>query len=406
MNTLLLTLVVSLGALPVEVTTLDDQTSQGTLVSLVDGKLQIADETGETTSFSAETLMSVRPTKPPQPPATKATVWVELVDGSQLQATGYRVSGRTATVKLLDGSEIELSTRSIRTAVFNPQDIRLKKQWEDIVASQPKGDAIVLRKKGRDEAGQEFLDYLEGVLYDVTPEAVQFEFDGDKIEVKRDKVNLEAFVYFHPVGRELPEVVCRVADNRGNVWHAKELKLADEQLQLATAAGEQIAVSLAGIERFDFSAGKIVFLSDLEPLKAVWQPFLVTTQTSQSAAQLFGYRRDQGFDGQPLSIDGKVSSKGIAMHSRTELVFRLPGEFRRLEAVAGIDENQRTRGHVRLQILGDERILLDEEIDGDDDPRDISLDISGAGRLTIVVDYGKGQDIGDRLNLGGARVIK
>ena len=75
------------------------------------------------------------------------------------------------------------------------QNEKIAQQWVEIVASKRAADLIVVR---RDEA----IDYLEGVLGDVTPEAVQFKLEGDVVNVKRPRV--EGFLYFHPPGADLP----------------------------------------------------------------------------------------------------------------------------------------------------------------------------------------------------------
>ncbi len=72
----------------------------------------------------------------------------------------------------------------------------------------------------------------------------------------------------------------------------------------------------------------------------------------------------------------------------------------------GIDDAVRPRGHVRVEILADEKKVFDEIITGRDQPRPISLDLNGTKRLTILVDFGKDQDIADHLDLGDARLIK
>jgi hypothetical protein len=99
-------------------------------------------------------------------------------------------------------------------------------------------------------------------------------------------------------------------------------------------------------------------------------------------------------------------AKGLAIRSRTELVYRLPGGFRRLNAVAGIDPASSASGNVRLEIFGDDRLLLQTEVAGTDAPHDIDLDVEGIKRLRIVVDFGGNLDTGDWLNLCDARLVK
>jgi hypothetical protein len=45
-------------------------------------------------------------------------------------------------------------------------------------------------------------------------------------------------------------------------------------------------------------------------------------------------------------------------------------------------------------------------VKGNEAPRELALEIAGAKRIEILVDYGAGLDVGDRLNLCDIRVTK
>jgi hypothetical protein len=107
-----------------------------------------------------------------------------------------------------------------------------------------------------------------------------------------------------------------------------------------------------------------------------------------------------------LVLGGESYEKGLALHSRTEIVYRLPEGFRRLQMVAGIDDAVRDGGNVRLTITGDGKQLWDEALSGTDKPLPIDLDVSGVRRLTILVDFGLDLDVADHLLLCDARIVK
>ena len=75
--------------------------------------------------------------------------------------------------------------------------------------------------------------------------------------------------------------------------------------------------------------------------------------------QFYAPRFDRNFDGGPLQLGGTPYRKGLALHGRTELVYRLPDRFSRFRAVAGIDDAVRPGGKVRLVVRGDDKVLLD-----------------------------------------------
>ena len=123
-------------------------------------------------------------------------------------------------------------------------------------------------------------------------------------------------------------------------------------------------------------------------------------------AQFYAPRCDRSFDGGPLQLGGTQYRKGLALHGRTEFVYRLPHRFSRFRAVAGIDDAVRPGGRVRLVVRGDGRELLDAAVAGSDPPRPVDLDLTGIRRLTIVVDFGESLSTGDYLLLCNARLSK
>jgi len=149
-----------------------------------------------------------------QPAATSA--WVELVDGSRLEATRYAVKNRSATVHV-GGRVLTLDARAILSVRFQAPSPTLDRQWREIVAGGNRSDVAVLRRS------KTSLDQLEGVFHDITDEAVEFEYDEQRIAVRRSK--LEGIVYFHAVPRDLPKTVCEVLETDGSLWRVQALEL-------------------------------------------------------------------------------------------------------------------------------------------------------------------------------------
>jgi hypothetical protein len=84
----------------------------------------------------------------------------------------------------------------------------------------------------------------------------------------------------------------------------------------------------------------------------------------------------------------------------------VPEGFTHLVALAGIDDEVRPQGSVRLVVRGDEKVLFDEPISGGDAPKNIRLSIDGVRRLTILADFGDTNDVSGHLDLGNARLFK
>lgn len=394
MSPILLTALLAFAATEVEVQTLDGQVIAGPLVALTDESVTLETPAGPVPLEIAR-LIGLAPKAKPSARQQPA-VWVELVDGSRLVGQEYSVKDGQARLATPAGP-VELARRDLLWVRLQPETEALAPQWARIIEGRIDADVLVVR-------GAEALDHHKGVLHDVTAETVGFELDGERLPVKRPKVY--GLVYRHPEGRELPGARCSLTDGEGSRWMVRTLALEGDVLRWTTPAGVAAAMPVGLVARIDFSEGKIVFLSDLKPESVRWTPFFGTADNLPALAEFFAPRQDRALEPRPLKLAGKEYAKGLALHSRTEVTYRLARPFRRLAAVAGIDDRVRPGGHVQLVIRGDDKVLFDEMIAGTDPPKALDLDIAGVRRITVLVDFGKDLDVGDHLNLCEARVIQ
>jgi hypothetical protein len=158
----------------------------------------------------------------------------------------------------------------------------------------------------------------------------------------------------------------------------------------------------------------MTYLSELTPESLSYTPFF-PQPAKQPLLEKFGRPVfDRSFEGGPLRFIPAADSdaapaeytRGIALRSQTELVYRLPDAFRRFRTLAFIDARMQSNGNVKLSIFGDEKPLLETEVSGRAAPLEIDLDVEGVRRIKIVVGYGTDSDIADRLDLAEARVTK
>ncbi|OHB71265.1 MAG: hypothetical protein A2V70_08965 [Planctomycetes bacterium RBG_13_63_9] len=380
---------------PFEAQTLGGEVFVGPIVSLDAGRITIGTAEGPV-SLPTDDLMTVCLKAEPTPASPEPDVWVRLVDGSLLAAQQITVEGGRARITLDDGPIVELSTAGIAAVRLQGQSEVVAAEWSRILDMKIDADLLVVRRG-------EIVDYHKGVLHNVTDALVQFELDGDVLPVSRSKVH--GLVYYHPAGEALPETLCRITEAGGSQWSVHRLALPGE-LQWTTRGGLTVSRPLAMITRMDFSGGKVVYLSDLKPESVRFTPYFGTERDVPVLGEFRAVRMDVNLGSDPLQLGEKQYGKGLALHSRTRIVYRLPERFRRFKAVVGIDDGVRPHGHVRLVIHGDEKLLLDIALSGTDPPKPVDLDLGGVRRLAILIDFGDGLDVADHLDLCSARIIK
>ncbi|HEY2837617.1 MAG TPA: NPCBM/NEW2 domain-containing protein [Pirellulales bacterium] len=376
--------------------TLAGQSVTGALARVAEDKLVLTTPAGEQ-SFAMKDLLTV--TLPNEVKSSdKSAMSVALVDGSTLVVKSFTTKGDQATLQLADGTEAKAQTRAIDSVRYREQTGALVEQWNDIAKLDRPSDVIVLRKN-------DALDSLTGAIVEATPEFVNFEFDGDVIKVKMSRI--EGLLYHRPAKpAKAPAAVCVVNDTSGSRYRAAKLSIDGDKLVIGASAGLEISLPLSEVARLDFSQGNIQYIGDLKPESLVWTPYFGEANDN-AARQFYRPRVDRAQEGGgPLRVGGKEFKKGVALHSRTAIVYRLPDGFRTFRAIAGIDDRARPAGDVQLTILGDDRTLFEGRITGNDEPLPLELEVSGVNRLKIIVDFSEDLDLGDFLDLCEARILK
>lgn len=416
--TLALTAALAAGP-PVTVKSLVGATStKGTLTELTTSKVTL-EGTGAPRTLAAAELMWVEFPAPPKP-TEKPAVWIELLDGSKLLATAYTTTSGKAKIELTTRQSVEIPTRAIRHVRFREQlTPELAAQWREIVGTPATGDIVVIRKTSMRSVEQgdaepitvteQALDQVEGTIHDVGPDSVLFESDGEKIPVKREK--LDGLVYYQPAKREFSRGVCRLIDAGGSSWSLRDVQLAADNLKAATIGGISVEIPLTAVAKVDYSIGNVAFLADLEPdtgggdLTVSLQPAAM----SYKFGHVFRARSGPPLGADAFRIGGKKYDGGMSLHSPLSLVYRVPEGFRWLRALAGVDDSVIAPGRFDLVVLGDGKELLRRSYDGKLAQRQaepIDVDLAGVRRVTIVLDPADGQDFGDQLDLVDARFTK
>lgn len=404
--TLLATMPAQAAVPAVTVSTLDGKVYTGKIKQLAADALKVETADGEQ-SVPLANLLAVTPEKQPEPVAATSPVRVELTDGSQLVAEGYTAAGGTAKFAF-QGKPAEIRTRRVSSVRLQAPTPAIEEQWRKIrTEAQATGDLVLIRKG-------DAIDHVEGILGNVTDENVELDLDGSKVPVRRSRV--DGLIYFHRQSENLPDPLALVYLADGSQLAAAKVATSETGLAVDTLGGFKAEVPWEQLRKLDFSAGKIQYLNvalgavdgALLPDDEKVTEFLQLKTAFPAIREFYRPRSNSWGVRRPLKLQGQTYERGLALRSRTELVYRIRGKYRRFQAVAGIDESVAGQSNnVRLTILGDGRTLYDELIHGTDTPRDLDIDIAGVSRLEIKVDYGDdGLDSADLLNLCEARVTK
>ena len=159
------------------------------------------------------------------------------------------------------------------------------------------------------------------------------------------------------------------------------------------------------------------FLSDMSPERVEETgnpggdgPTLLTFQKDRTVSGGVLNMARSPMDGY-LVVDGRTYGKGLGVHSRCVLTYRVPEGMTRFHAKVGIDDEVRTlgvRGNVDIRVHSGEKDLFNREGMSRGGPAESLgvLEVEPGSLLPPEVGFGKGLFIGDRVDWLSAVFIK
>lgn len=376
-------------ALDVEITQLDGRTLQGRLVEVAP---RLALETDEgTKQFDWAEILGVRPltSGAPHPAAepSDAPLRFNLADGSSFAGLIVAAAEREFTVQFGEDLRCKLEPALLQsiTAATLSETIRQKLQ-EAVREHDGKEDVVIVARE------QDIL-VLRGAVRRLEPQRLVFFWNQKETPLPWTRVAGVLFAKPTPRGAS-----CTVHLVGGDVLAGRVVGGTDETLTLQSSVFDRLALPWARIARIESRSDRLVFLSDLTPQRYEFEPFF----TKQ-----WPFAVDKTLLGGPLRLGGRAYAKGVMMHSRATLAYRLGGAFQRFAAVAGVSDEMGSRGCVTLRVLGNGRVLWEaKEVRGGQPPREVVVNLQGVDELVLQVDYDADLDLSDHACWAFARLIR
>jgi hypothetical protein len=375
----------------VQAVLLDGQNITGAWISASAAEIEVKiDNRSQTISINK--LLSItfkhRQTTTPTTRPTGAQVF--LADGSKLR--GHLVDGNDGAIILrhpiVGRRKIEFEQLlGLRLATKENGDI--EKAFQQVLSNPAETkDTLFLLRDGK-------LNKVQGLVKSLGPVGGTFKWRERSVRLQTDKVY--GIVFAAGVsGTKQPTCRCTLVngDELGG-----ELQCGDAQsLYFQPTVGMKVELSLNKVSTLHLDSGKVVFLSELEPVNYEFVPF---------GATRWPYRMNHSVSNGPLQIGEHEYDRGIGMHAESILTFELQNNYQTFAAEIGIDEAVGKRGNVVFRVMGDgvER-FASGPVTGNDPPRSILVDIKDVKRLQLIVEFGDELDIGDHADWANVRLIK
>jgi hypothetical protein len=254
-------------------------------------------------------------------------------------------------------------------------------------------------------------DELSGHLLSIAESVAKFETDVGPIDVKTSRIT--AIVFSQAQKRKQTPLADQlrawVGFTDGSRLLATRMTLENNTLNL-TVSDQPLAVSQSAprssLVFLQPLGGSAVYLSDLVPTEYRQTPYLDLA---------WPFHRDRNVTGGFLCSGGQMYPKGLGVHSAARLVYNLgAGQGARAEdapnrfaADLAIDDSTNGGGSVVFRVLVDgQEKYVSPTIHGGDPPTPVSVDIRGAKKLELIVDYADRADVLDHADWLNARLIK
>lgn len=390
MNLLSAVLLAVLAAPPVEVASFQGEPRVGEWRGLADGRVTLS-IAGKDESISLSEVLEVRfrgELAKFDKPSSVITLW----NGSKLGAAQTQILDKQLKLTSATLGDLSLPQGEIASVRFSDR-FDEDEQWVKLVEKESKSDLLVIRK-------EQTLDFLDGVVVEVTDKTVKFLLDGEEVSTRRDKVF--GLIFARRSSNPKPSAI-RLDLTNGDVLMAAAVSSTEKGISVTTASKAEVVLPLEQLKRIDFSLGKLRYLSQDPPRDVKY------TRGLQDGPAFVQDRAFYAPDLKPIGL--RSFSRGLCIRPQTSLRYRLGGEYRRLQAIVGIDESVKDGGgDCDLTISGDGKQLLKLRITSRDAARPIDLDVTDVVVLEIVVGFGgdatTNVDLGDNLDLADAKLIK
>lgn len=357
-----------------------------------------------------------QPTPPPSTPAPSTPAPAPKAAIAKEQPASKPTSGGGETVRALFGEEdrftapvVSWTEKGLRLATASAGEVdvpveALREVWRHATTQEQVAQAKALPlDPGPEDAAFVVKDngvvVVRGIVMGVEGDALRFKFGDDVRRIKLEK--LVGVVFGGQDAKRDRSFKQTFSLSNGDTVSGKWTGFdpSAKTLALTTPWGANVSVPLSSVSRIRSANGRLVYVSDLKPAAVEQTPYF---------DRMLAYRVDKSLTGGPLKmVDGDVT-RGIAVHSRTVLTYDVGGEYQEFKAKVGFQQPEGRVGQAAIRVLGDGKVLY-EDLDARGDapkPAEVSVSIAGVRQLTLEVDYGKGQDTGDRVIWGNARLLR
>ncbi|WP_197995672.1 NPCBM/NEW2 domain-containing protein [Gimesia algae] len=239
---------------------------------------------------------------------------------------------------------------------------------------------------------------VSGEVVGVNDQSLLFQYQGQQREVNLDRV-VGLVLHKNRVKPESNLALQSLMTLIGNTQIPGVVKLdGGNTASITMPWGDQFSINKDYLESVKTVNARSVSLVEIQPDSVTQVPFFY---------QQYPYQVNKSLTGQPLKIGTQSFSNGLCVHARTVLVYQLGKNFERFQTTPGLQAETGKLGNVAVKVIADGKTLFENpEFTSATKLQSLDLDVTGRETLSLVVDFGKDQDVGDRFVWGAPKLIR
>jgi hypothetical protein len=392
-----------------KISMLNGQTHSGLLTAMSTTVVEITEKEMPVTLPIEDVMMIEFPVTAPA--SADESQMVFFTDGSRVRGTSVACTAKSLTAQSKLFGAVDAKLDAIHAVRLQPDNPSYTQQWNTFLQRDSEKDNLVVAK--RDGSG---LDFLAGIVSNVSAANVEFLLDGETIPVPADRVY--GIVFGRPAGSKTgtsgPNAAIQLTSAADDVFSASMITLEGDTLKAESGWGQIVSIPLNQLQKIDLSSGRIQFLSEMPALVERFDgidpdnSLFAGLIDAEQQKLLFGPQRNMTIERQSkLRLRGREYATGLCIHSRSEMQWALEKRFSAMECVVGVDDEVAFNGShaVALKITGDGNVLFERLIATTDDPMPLRLSLEGVSTLSVLVDFGDGSSVCDWLDIADARLV-
>jgi len=194
----------------------------------------------------------------------------------------------------------------------------------------------------------------------------------------------------HAVPAMTPQPYLILTLRDGGKLTATVLDWSDAGVSARLRAGVAVQVDADRIVAVEVIGGRWEWLSDHRPVSYEQAPMLGPGWEFQAGRSVLGG---------PILVAGETYERGIGVHSRSNLVFELNGKYREFVTSFGMDDDSGPFADASVVVLVDgQRRFEKAHVRRGSLFGPARVDVSHAGRIELIVEYGDNGDMQDRFD--------